>query len=115
MIYQFDKDLALIGRYKTVQEAVNILSIPRNTINSAITKKGLCRGKYYFRREPVIVMPERTQGPVPGKKFTVVVTKEIWDDLLVTMGQRNKQDIFRKLLKNWIESENDEHRVSAGY
>ena len=115
MIYLFSKDLKLISQYATVQEAGEFLSIPRNTINSSITKKGLCRGKYYFRREPVIIMPERTQGPVPGKKFTVVVTKEIWDDLLVTIGQRNKQDIFRKLLKNWIKSENDKHRVSAGY
>jgi len=105
MIYQFDVDLNLIKRYYSVQEAVIALSIPRNTINSAITKKGLCRGKYYFRREPEMDMPERTQGPIPGKKFTVVVTKEIWDDLLVTIGHRNKQDIFRKLLLEWLEKE----------
>ena len=53
-------------------------------------------------------MPERTQGPIPGKKFTIVVTKEIWDTLLVTIGQRNKQDIFRKLLQDWIKNEKDD-------
>ena len=107
MIYQFDTHLNLIGQYYSVQEAVIALSLPRNTINSAITKKGLCRGKYYFRREPEMVMPERTKGEVPGKKFTVVVTKEIWDDLLVTIGQRNKQDVFRKLLQDWIKNEKE--------
>ena len=107
MIYQFDIHLNLIERYYSVQEAVIALSLPRNTINSAITKKGLCRGRYYFRREPEMDMPKRTQGPIPGKKFTVVVTKEIWDTLLVTIGHRNKQDIFRKLLQDWIKNEKD--------
>jgi hypothetical protein len=52
-----------------------------------------------------MVKGARKNGEVPGKKFTVVVTKEIWDDLLVTIGQRNKQDIFRKLLQDWIKNE----------
>jgi hypothetical protein len=54
-----------------------------------------------------MVKGARVKGEVPGKKFTVVVTKEIWDDLLVTIGQRNKQDIFRKLLQDWIKNEKD--------
>lgn len=105
MVYQFDKNLVLVVVYKSLSEAQKATSIPIRTIRSACMRGGLCDKKYYFSNSPVMKKGVRVKGEVPGKKFTVVVTKEIWDDLLVTIGQRNKQDIFRKLLQDWIEQE----------
>jgi hypothetical protein len=105
MVYQFNKNLVLVVAYKSLSEAQKATSIPIRTIRSACERGGLCNKKYYFSSFPVMVKGSRKNGEVPGKKFTVVVTKEIWDDLLVTIGQRNKQDIFRKLLQDWIEQE----------
>jgi len=114
MVYQFDRNSSLIAVYESFFKAQTATLIPIRTIRSACMRGGLCNKKYYFSSSPVMVKGARKNGEVPGKKFTVVVTKEIWDNLLVTIGQRNKQDIFRTLLINWIESENDKHRVSAG-
>jgi hypothetical protein len=107
MVYQFDRDCSLMAVYKSLSEAQAGTSIPIRTIRSACMRGGLCDKKYYFSSSPVMVKGVRVKGEVPGKKFTVVVTKEIWDTLLVTIGQRNKQDIFRKLLQDWIKNEKD--------
>lgn len=107
MVYQFDKDSSLVAAHKSFSEAQSATSIPIRTIRSACERGGLCNKKYYFSSSPVMVKGVRKNGEVPGKKFTVVVTKEIWDDLLVTIGQRNKQDIFRKLLQDWIKNEKE--------
>ena len=105
MVYQFDRDCSLMVVYKSLSEAQKATSIPIRTIRSACMRGGLCNKKYYFSSSSVMLKGARKNGEVPGKKFTVVVTKEIWDDLLVTIGQRNKQDIFRKLLQDWIKNE----------
>ena len=49
------------------------------------------------------------KAKIDGRKFSVMVNPQMWDDFLSCLGQRNKQDIFRSLIKNWIESENDKH------
>jgi hypothetical protein len=107
MVYQFDRNSSLVATHKSFSEAQSATSIPIRTIRSACERGGLCNKKYYFSSSPVMVKGARKKGEVPGKKFTVVVTKEIWDTLLVTIGQRNKQDIFRKILQDWIKNEKE--------
>jgi len=107
MVYQFDRNSSLVAVYKSLSQAQAATSIPIRTIRSACMRGGLCNKKYYFSNCDVMKKGARKKGEVPGKKFTVVVTKEIWDDLLVTIGQRNKQDVFRKLLQDWIKNEKD--------
>jgi len=97
-----------MAMHKSLSEAQKATSIPIRTIRSSCMRGGLCNKKYYFSNCDVMAKGARAKGEVPGKKFTVVVTKEIWDDLLVTIGQRNKQDIFRKLLQDWLKQEKNE-------
>jgi hypothetical protein len=113
MIYQFDNNLVLIAKYETISAASNALSIPRATISHACRQKQNCRGLYYFSKEQVMVK-KVPKVKIDGKKFSVMVNPETWEEFLSCIGQRNKQDVFRELLKNWIKSENDKHRVSAG-
>lgn len=114
MIYQFDTNLVLVAQYDTIVAASKALLIPSATISNACKEKQICRGQHYFSKEPIMVKKE-PKVRIDGRKFSVMVNLETWEDFLSCIGQRNKQDIFRELLKNWIESENDKHRVSAGH
>lgn len=109
MIYQYNADLQIIAEYPTLKEVERILSIPERTVSACVLRGAFCRSKWYFSRNKDFTPPIRMKGPRPGKKFTVCVTDEIWDQMLRLIGQRNKQDVFRDLLKNWIDKENDKH------
>jgi hypothetical protein len=108
-IYKFNIECRAIAVYRTLREAQKETGIPDSTIAQAIKRKALCRGEWYFSREMVMVPGERVKSPVAGKKFTVMVTDEVWDRLLVAVGQRKKQDIFRNLLSEWLENEEQRH------
>lgn len=105
MIYQFDNDVNLIAVYPSLKEAERITGIPDSTIGTAINRRGICRDKYYFSRKREFEPRLSLINPVAGQKFTVTVTNEVWDEMLVLIGQRKKQDIFRTLLRQWIENE----------
>jgi hypothetical protein len=109
MIYQFDLDLICIAEYTTLSEAERITGIPEKTISSAVLKGGLCRNNFYFSRSKNFVIKHRVKGQTAGRKFTVTVTEKMWNDILVAIGQQNKQSVFRKLLQNWINSQNDKY------
>jgi len=108
-IYQFDSDLKLIAVYPSLLEAERITGIADSTLSSAIFKKGLCYGKWYFSRNRNFQPHPRLKNPVAGQKFTVTVTDDVWDRFLIALGQRKKQDIFRNLLLEWLQNEEREH------
>jgi len=108
-IYQFDVDVTLIAVYPSLKEAERVTGIADSTIGTAIYRRGICRDKWYFSREREFEPRLRIYNPVAGKRFTVTVTDEIWDRLLVAVGQRKKQDIFRNLLLEWLENEERKH------
>lgn len=108
-IYQFDSKVNFLSEYPSLSEAERITGIADATISSAIFKKGLCRGKWYFSRDKGFVPQPRLKNPVAGQKFTVTVTDDVWDRFLVALGQRKKQDIFRNLLLEWLENEERKH------
>lgn len=109
ILYQYDKKLKIVGVHKTLIEASKALGIPERTISSAMLRGSLCRGWWYFSCEMGFVPPERTKGEKRGRKFTVMVSDEIWDRMLIALGQRNKQDIFRNLLLEWLKNEERQH------
>jgi hypothetical protein len=102
-ILQYNKNLKIVAVHKTLVDASKVLNIPTRTISAATIKGSLCRGCWYFSREMGFKPPERIKGEKIGKKFTVTVSDKMWDSFLLACGQENKQNIFRKLLKNWIE------------
>ena len=108
-IYQFDSDVKLIAVYPSLKEAERVTGIADSTIGTAIYRRGICRDKWYFSREREFEPRIRIYNPVAGKRFTVTVTDEVWDRLLVAVGQRKKQDIFRNLLLEWLENEERKH------
>lgn len=101
-IYQFDSKGTLVSVYPSLLEAERITGIADSTISSAIFKKGLCRGKWYFSKKRDFKPEPRLKNPVAGQKFTVTVTDDVWDRLLIAIGHRKKQDIFRNLLLAWL-------------
>jgi hypothetical protein len=109
-IYQFDLDLNLIATYDTLMDASDATGIPFGTLSSSTLRRAVCRNKYYFGRSSTIIPASRARSFKPGSKFTVLVTNEIWDEMLVLIGQRKKQDIFRDLLKEWIEKEKQKNK-----
>ena len=105
MIYQYNSDLQIIAEYPSLLEVERITGIPMKTVSSAIKKQSYCRKYCYFSRHKDFVPWEVTRGEKAGKKFVVTVTDGIWDRMLFLIGQRKKQDIFRKLLLDWMNKE----------
>lgn len=108
-IYQYNIILEIVSEYPNLKEAERITGIPEGTISCATLRGSLCRGKWYFSRKTDFFPPERLKGEKAGKKFVVTVTDGMWDKMLVLIGQRKKQDIFRNLLAEWIK-ENEERK-----
>ena len=109
MIYQYNSDLQIVAEHRTLMEASKALGIPEKTISSATLKGSFCRFQWYFSRHTEFVPTERLKGEKAGNKFTVIVSDRIWDRLLIAIGQRKKQDIFRNLLLEWLENEERKH------
>lgn len=106
IVYQYNSDLQIIAEYANVFEAERITGIPEKTVRSSIFKRSLCRKTWYFSREKNFVpWGENRRREKAGKKFVVTVSDQMWDELLVLIGQRKKQDVFRDLLRDWINKE----------
>jgi hypothetical protein len=105
MIYQYNSSLEIIAEFPTLSEGERITGIPEKTISSAINKQSYCRKYCYFSRKKNFVPWESPRGEKAGKKFVVTVTDSVWDRMLPLIGQRKKQDIFRKLLLDWMNKE----------
>lgn len=109
IIYQYNSDLQIIAEHPNLKEAQRITGISGKTISSAVLRGSLCKSGWYFSRRMDFVPQERLKGEKAGNKFTVIVSDRIWDRLLVAVGQRKKQDIFRNLLLEWLENEERKH------
>ena len=107
--YQYNTDLKVVGIHRTLEEASKAIGVPTRTIGAAVRKGSLCRFQWYFSRQLNFIPPERIKSDKAGNRFTVTVTDEVWDRLLVAVGQRKKQDIFRNLLLEWLENEERKH------
>lgn len=108
-IYQYNRGLKIVAVHKTLEAASIALNIPVRTISAAVIRGSLCRRCWYFSREMGFVPKEPLKGEVAGRRFAVTVTDGIWDRMLVAIGQRKKQDIFRNLLLEWLENEERKH------
>lgn len=109
MIYQYNSDLQIIAQHRTLEDASRALGVPMKTLSSAIVKKSFCRLQWYFSHDTEFVLPQKPVKEKGGRKFTVMVKNSVWDRMLVVIGQRNKQDIFRNLLSGWLENEERKH------
>jgi hypothetical protein len=115
IVYQYNSDLQIIAEYANVFEAERITGIPEKTLRSSIFKRSLCRKTWYFSREKNFVpWVENRRGEKAGKKFVVTLPDKMWDELLVLIGQRKKQDIFRDLLREWIDKEKFKKNYQGG-
>lgn len=114
MIYQYNSDLQIIAEFPTLLEVERITGIPMKTVSSAINKQSYCRRYCYFSRHKDFVPWESPRGEKAGKKFVVTVTDDIWDRMLVLIGHRKKQDIFRNLLLEWM-AINEERKYDGAH
>jgi hypothetical protein len=104
-IYQYNSDLQIVAEHRTLMEASKALGIPERTISAATLKGSFCRFQWYFSRHTEFVPWERIKSPFAGKKIVVSLQEELFDQFLVTVGQRNKQNVLRTLIKDWINLE----------
>lgn len=107
MIYRLDGiTLKVLSYYKTLVEAEEILGIPAKTISSGVIRKSLVRGKYYFSRTVEFAPTVRIRQPRKTKRFILLLLPEMHDEMLKAIGQRNRQDVLRNIIKNWMLTEN---------
>ena len=69
-------------------------------------------GGYYFTRTPMLEVPKETPTKIDNSrklrhnvKMSLMISEELVDEFIKAVGQRNKQDIIRGLIADWVKKE----------
>jgi hypothetical protein len=93
-----------------MKEASKVLSISWKTISSAVINKNKCHGKWFFSKSPEIKIDKIYFEESLSVKTSIVLTKSMFEDFNSLTGQRNKQQIIRELLNEWISKEKEKNK-----
>ena len=111
MIYQWNEKSEFIKRYSALYEIQRDTGFLMNEIEKAMKNKNALGG-YYFTRTPMLELPveKPTQLDINRKlrynvKMTLMISEEVSDEFVKLVGQRNKQDIIRGLIADWVKKE----------
>jgi hypothetical protein len=107
MIYQWREDThAFVTKYGALYEIQRDLGLLMNDVLTAMKYKHPIMG-YYFTRSPMIEID--LQKPETKEKLdvktSIMMSQKMADELIVLVGQRNKQAIIRDLIADWIKKE----------
>jgi hypothetical protein len=104
-VFQFNLNLELIAEYESIIEAQYATGISHKTISSAMIEGHRCHRKWFFSRS-IHMEPKREYIDEPlTHKIMLTLPESLGEDFLSVIGQRNKQDILRNLIRNWVDKE----------
>jgi hypothetical protein len=107
MTYQWDeKTYAFVRKYGALYEIQRDMGVPVDEVIKAMSDKRPIGG-YFYTRTPMIDIdaPQRPKKLKHNVKMSLMLSEDMVDELLKLVGQRNKQDIIRGLIAEWIKKE----------
>jgi len=109
MIYQWNESQTFVRKYKAIIEID--INYPLKDVIRAIKYK-FPLGGYYYTRTPLLDIPKEVPIKLDTNrklrhniKMSLMISEELVDDFLKQVGQRNKQDIIRGLISDWVKKE----------
>jgi hypothetical protein len=107
MIYQWNEQThAFSKKYGALYEIQRDTGFLMNDVIMAI-KGNYPIGGFFYTRSPMIDF-DAPQSPKKLKysvKMSLMLSEEMVDEFLPLVGQRNKQDIIRGLIEEWMKKE----------
>ena len=113
MIYQWNEtSYAYVRKYGALYEIQRDLGLPMDEVVKAMSDKRPIGG-YFFTRTPMIDLdaPQRPAKPKNNVKVSLLLSEGMVDEFINLVGQRNKQDIIRGLIGDWIKREKKSQNV----
>lgn len=107
MTYQWnEKTHAFVRKYGALYEIQRDMGVPVDEVIKAMTDKRPIGG-YFYTRTPMIDLdePQRAKKPRNNVKISLMLSEGMVDEFISLVGQRNKQDIIRALIADWIKRE----------
>jgi hypothetical protein len=107
MIYQWNEQTHAFSRkYGALYEIQRDTKVLMDDVLKAMKDKRPIGG-FYYTRTPMIDIdaPQRPKKLKHNVKMSLMLSEGMVDELLKLVGQRNKQDIIRGLIAEWIKKE----------
>jgi hypothetical protein len=111
MIYQWNEGQNFVRKYGALWEIQRDTGFLMKEIERAMKNK-YALGGYYFTRTPMLEVPKETPTKIDNSrklrhnvKMSLMISEELVDEFIKAVGQRNKQDIIRELITDWVKKE----------
>lgn len=111
MIYQWNESQTFVRKYGALWEIQRDTGFLMKEIERAMKNK-YALGGYYFTRTPMLEIPKETPTKIDNSrklrnnvKMSLMISEELVDQFIKAVGQRNKQDIIRGLITDWVKKE----------
>ena len=111
MIYQWNESQTFVRKYSALWEVQRDTGFLINDVERAMKNKHSLDG-YYFTRTPMLDIKEEPKTDIDPKrklkhnvKMSLMISEELADKFIKQVGQRNKQDIIRGLIDEWIKKD----------
>jgi hypothetical protein len=111
MIYQWNESQTFVRKYGALWEIQRDTGFLMDDVLKAMKFK-YALGGYYFTRTPMLEVPKETPTQLDNNrnlrhnvKMSLMISEELVDEFIKQVGQRNKQDIIRGLIADWVKKE----------
>lgn len=111
MIYQWNESQTFVRKYSALWEVQRDTGFLVKEVEKALRLK-YALGGYYFTRTPIIDIPKEVPTKLDNNrklrhniKMSLMISEELVDEFIKAVGQRNKQDIIRGLIADWVKKE----------
>lgn len=111
MIYQWNESQTFVRKYSALWEVQRDTGFLINDVERAMKNKYAIDG-YYFTRTPMLDIKEEPNTDIytnrklkHNVKMSLMISEELADKFIKQVGQRNKQDIIRGLIADWIKKD----------
>jgi hypothetical protein len=111
MIYQWNESHNFVRKYSALYEIQRDMGFLMDDVLKAMKFK-YALGGYYFTRSPMLEIPKEEPAKIDvtrklryNVKMSLMISEEMVDEFIKLVGQRNKQDIIRGLISDWVKKE----------
>jgi len=107
MIYQWNEHTHAFSRkYGALYEIQRDTKVSINDVIIAMKEKRPING-FYYTRSPIMDIDAQQIEPKQKMdiKTSLMMTQKMADEFISLVGQRNKQDIIRGLIEEWMKKE----------